>query len=91
MNATVKRNEIILQPSRCMGCKSCEMACSMAHTGTIAPSASKIVVDADHTSGCITIRFHSDCAHCAKPLCQAFCTTGDIRIVAKEMESLSVT
>lgn len=91
MIATVKRNEIILQPSRCTGCKSCEIACSMLHTGSITPSVSKIAVETDHTSGYITIRFHSDCAYCAEPLCQAFCTTEAIRVVAKEIESLSVT
>jgi anaerobic carbon-monoxide dehydrogenase iron sulfur subunit len=33
---------IRIEPSKCVGCKSCELACSFSHSSEFAPSRSRI-------------------------------------------------
>jgi ferredoxin len=38
---------ILIVPSNCRGCRSCQLACSFAHHGVFNPSKSAIVLDRD--------------------------------------------
>jgi Fe-S-cluster-containing hydrogenase component 2 len=67
---------LMVQPSLCTGCRSCEMACSLGHDGKCSPALSRVRV----------IRFDSEgrnvptvCAQCTRPECLSACTEGAIR------------
>ncbi len=64
---------LVLDLSKCSGCRSCEMACSTAREGAASPSLSRIKVT----------RFDSEdfycpvvCQQCEKPYCALVCPTG---------------
>lgn len=72
---------IRIEPLKCIGCKTCEMACSFKHTGEFAPSRARIVneVFVDEAKF-ITVT----CMQCDEPWCEKACPKGAI---SKEMPS----
>ncbi len=66
---------LIVEPSKCNGCRSCEVACSIAKEGESNPHKSRIRV----------IRFPHDCffnplvcLQCDSPFCVACCPTSAV-------------
>jgi len=72
---------IRIEPSKCVGCKSCELACSFKHRGMFAPSRSRIVneVFVDEAKF-ITVT----CMQCDEPWCLKACPKG---VIAKDAVS----
>jgi carbon-monoxide dehydrogenase iron sulfur subunit len=61
---------LIIEYEKCVGCRTCEMACSAKHTATINPHQSRIsVVKWDMDGEGIPIA----CSHCESAPCQAIC------------------
>ncbi len=75
---------VFLDPSKCIGCKHCEIACAVEHSKekellkAIAEKPApknRILVEASPES----IPFPAKCNHCETPLCVRFCPTGAMR------------
>ena len=69
---------MLLDPTRCKGCKLCEAACSLHHTGHKAfdPSMISTHIHRDSVSGKITISLDSTCDWCKGEeamLCIKYC------------------
>ncbi len=64
---------ISIDPDRCTGCRVCEIACSLEHTGECNPNRSRIKVMKDEAEG---IDLPVVCMHCADPPCVEVCPTG---------------
>lgn len=72
--------EVLLRPERCVGCKSCELACAVAH------SSSQTLLGAINESPLPVKRIYAgiwegrkyalNCRHCEYPLCMQVCPTG---------------
>ncbi|TSK05164.1 MAG: 4Fe-4S dicluster domain-containing protein [Geobacter sp.] len=76
---------IRIEPSKCIGCKSCEMACSFRHRGEFAPSKSRIINEVFmEEAQFITVT----CMQCDEPWCMKACPKGAIE---KDMASGIVT
>ncbi len=61
---------IRVEPSRCVGCKSCELACSFKHRGAFAPSRSRIINEVFlEEAKFITVT----CMQCDDPWCLKSC------------------
>ena len=65
---------ITVSPNRCTGCRMCELACSMRHTGEFNPARSRICVIAYDESFCLPVM----CFQCENPYCAEICPTGAI-------------
>ena len=61
---------IVFNPSKCIGCSTCEMVCSSRNTGMIAPGSASINVLHDQNKG---KNFAILCLHCREPLCMQAC------------------
>lgn len=70
-------NMLMVEPSLCTGCRSCEMACSLSHEGKCSPTLSRVRVIKFEAQG---KNYPTVCAHCAKPSCLSACTQGAIKI-----------
>ena len=90
MGEKVKTNCFTIVPSKCTGCRTCELACSYAQNNALNPHKSRIKVSTNTESGEININISSSCANCRKLYCQSFCTAGAIEVKCIETESLSV-
>ena len=67
---------ILVDTKKCQGCKSCMLACSMVHDGSISLSTSRIQVFSD-PYGCYPDDIEiSQCRQCVSPACMAACPTG---------------
>lgn len=71
---------LVFNVSKCTGCKTCEMACSLAQTGVCNPASSRRR----------TIHFDEDildvpmqCQQCDDPACMNICPTGAIFLEAE--------
>lgn len=64
---------LMIDYHKCVGCKNCEMVCSLVHEGTCAPSLSRIRVSKDERAGW---NVPISCAMCEKPLCVTVCPVG---------------
>jgi len=69
-----KMKIITVSPERCTGCRMCELACSIKHTGEFNPSRSRICVTAYDESYCIPMM----CFQCEHPYCAEVCPAGAI-------------
>lgn len=72
---------MILDPTRCRGCRLCEAACSLHHTGHKAfdPSVITTHIHRDNDSGKITMSLDSTCDLCKGEktlLCVKYCAYG---------------
>lgn len=67
---------LLINPSLCYGCKTCQLACSYHHTGTFSPSKSSINICRDPMEGTIKWRVDNTCDGCLneeEPLCLKYC------------------
>jgi Fe-S-cluster-containing dehydrogenase component len=64
---------LMIDYHKCVGCKNCEMICSLVHEGICAPSLSRIRVAKDERAGW---NVPVTCAMCEKPLCVLVCPVG---------------
>ena len=72
---------ILLNPSKCQGCRTCETVCSFHHTGhkEFNPSLSSTKVSRDNDTAEITMSIDSTCDQCEGediPLCVKYCAYG---------------
>lgn len=66
---------IRIEPSKCVGCKACELACSFSNFDQFAPSKARIVNEVFLEEGkFITVT----CMQCDDPWCQKACPKGAI-------------
>lgn len=80
--------EVLIRPERCMGCKSCEIACATAHSSTknllaaiSEPEPPRKRVFALEIDG---NKIALQCRHCEDPLCVKVCPT---QALVKDKES----
>jgi carbon-monoxide dehydrogenase iron sulfur subunit len=74
--------EVLIKPERCVGCKSCELACAVAHSRsrtlagalTEKPAPRKRIYASQWESR----KFPLNCRHCEEPLCVRVCPTGSM-------------
>ncbi len=81
---------IRVEASKCIGCKTCELACSFKHTGTFAPALSRIHNEVFLEEGAfVTVT----CQQCDDPWCMKACPsnaiikradTGVVEIIAEK-------
>lgn len=66
---------LVVYPGRCVGCRTCEVACSFAHASDGKPGLSRIRI---HPAG--DERFvQVTCLQCVNAACAASCPTGALR------------
>lgn len=63
---------LVIDYTRCTGCRACELACSVFHTGASNPSRSRIRVIKWEEIG---LYLPLTCNHCEKPFCVEVCPT----------------
>ncbi|BAF58790.1 MAG: 4Fe-4S dicluster domain-containing protein [Pelotomaculum sp.] len=68
---------LLVDPAKCTGCRTCEMACSLRHEAKCSPLLSRTRVIKFEAKG---LNFPTVCAHCSKPHCMTACTQGAIRV-----------
>ncbi|MGV9169581.1 MAG: 4Fe-4S dicluster domain-containing protein [Promethearchaeia archaeon] len=73
-SSTLKK-ALAVDNSRCTGCRNCELACSVEHTGTFNPRRSRIQILKKEKSN---ITMPVVCLQCEDPLCEEACPTGAI-------------
>ena len=66
---------IVVDSSLCVGCRTCEVVCSLFKAGTCSPELSRIQVKADFLE---IVFAPNPCLQCAEPLCMDACPTGAI-------------
>lgn len=64
---------IQVDASACSGCRSCELACSLGHTGEYSPAESRIQVEKDEPRG---LDEPQVCRQCGVALCVEVCPHG---------------
>lgn len=57
-------------PNLCIGCRECELMCSLKHQGTFNPAAARIRVEYDAETNCYSPVV---CRHCDEPACVEAC------------------
>lgn len=63
-------NMLIVDHSKCSGCRTCEMACSLHKENKCSPRLSRNRVIRYDSKG---INVPTTCAHCSKPYCMLVC------------------
>ncbi len=76
---------LIIDYSKCVGCKTCEMVCSLSHEGICSSSLSRIRVAKDERAGWFV---PVSCSMCEKAMCVAVCPAG---AMVRNLESGVVT
>ncbi|MGC8849239.1 MAG: 4Fe-4S dicluster domain-containing protein, partial [Candidatus Bathyarchaeia archaeon] len=71
----IDRGVLLFDPSRCTGCRSCEIACSFRYYNECSLSKSNIRHILDEERGFFEAVY---CQHCEDPLCLAACQVGAI-------------
>jgi Fe-S-cluster-containing hydrogenase component 2 len=61
---------LIINPDKCTGCRTCEMVCSLYHSGRFNPLESRITILTFEAEG---IHIPVVCQQCEDPICQAVC------------------
>ena len=64
---------LMVYPEKCIGCSSCELACSIAHEGEFRPAVSRVGVFRFDEAGS---NIPMTCFQCEEPACMAVCKTG---------------
>jgi Fe-S-cluster-containing dehydrogenase component len=67
---------LLHQPTLCYGCRTCELVCSLHHTGAFQPERSSVHVTRQPRSGTVRWRVDRTCDHCrdeSQPLCVKYC------------------
>ncbi|MFC1932813.1 4Fe-4S dicluster domain-containing protein [Chloroflexota bacterium] len=68
---------LVIDHEKCTGCRMCELACSVFHTGASNPSRSRIRVIKWENIG---LYLPLTCQNCEKPFCTEVCPTKACRI-----------
>ena len=77
-----KQKTVIVRVERCLGCRSCELACGVAHSLT--KNLSKAIENNEHPGYRISIESYGSrsvpvhCSHCEEAACLLACPTGAI-------------
>jgi len=71
---------ILVDPKKCQGCKSCMMACSIAHEGVVNLSLSRIQVIQNSFEKWPDDQKIEQCRQCANPRCVKVCPEGALSI-----------
>ena len=64
---------LTIDPTRCTGCRVCEIACSLEHTDECNPTRARIKIMKNDEEG---IDLPVVCMHCTNPPCVEVCPTG---------------
>jgi Fe-S-cluster-containing hydrogenase component 2 len=67
--------KIVVNDSKCTGCRLCELICSALKVGEFKPTSSRIKVVSDSRTGISTPKV---CLQCEEPWCQAVCANSAI-------------
>jgi carbon-monoxide dehydrogenase iron sulfur subunit len=70
-----------IDDEKCSGCRTCEIACSLHHSGTFAPALSSIAITRFNTTGRSVATVSTTCDGCTgepQTLCTQFCQYGAI-------------
>ncbi|MFC1862156.1 hypothetical protein ACFLX6_02590 [Chloroflexota bacterium] len=75
--------QIVADPSRCSGCRSCQLWCSLRHEGAFVPAKALVIVrrlvGQDHE---FDISFSAECDSCG--ICARYCFYGALKSERKE-------
>ncbi len=72
--------QVLIDPDKCLGCRSCELACAVAHSSSknlfdavaeVVSPRSRIAVERSGETN-----FPIQCRHCSEPQCIKACMTG---------------
>jgi len=75
----VADGHIIVDRTRCSGCKTCELVCALAHGNEVSPCRARIHV----TYNIWDLNEHLICQQCPDPVCLRVCATDSIYIDEK--------
>jgi len=81
--------QILVRTDKCLGCKSCELACSVAHSrsedlyGAFLSGEKPIKRLSVESDAGKTINLPIQCRHCREPRCAGACMTGAIGVDEK--------
>ena len=67
---------IYVDPSKCTGCRTCELVCSIKNEGMANPALSRIQVIAYKNQG---VRVPMTCQQCEDSICSSVCPVGALR------------
>jgi anaerobic carbon-monoxide dehydrogenase iron sulfur subunit len=72
---------LLVDPSRCTGCRTCEMACSLYHEGKCSPVLSRMRIIKYEALGKSYPSVCCQCSkpQCSKPQCSSVCPSGAIK------------
>ena len=62
--------KLSIVPNLCIGCRECELMCSLTHDGVFSPAMARIRVEYDAKSNSYTPLI---CRHCEEPACLEAC------------------
>ncbi|MGC8816843.1 MAG: 4Fe-4S dicluster domain-containing protein [Candidatus Hadarchaeum sp.] len=65
-----------IHPEKCVGCRTCELACSFRKTGAFAPELSRVQVVVSNPR---TIMYPVACIQCAEQACVKACPVSALR------------
>ena len=66
---------LLVYPEKCLGCRTCEMFCSLSHTDTCNPARSRVnIIKMDLDVRCVPMV----CQQCVDPACENSCPVGAI-------------
>ncbi len=69
-------SRLVVRPNLCIGCRTCELACSFTHSADGKPGRSRIfMLDGGHEKLWVTVT----CLQCDDPACVKSCLVGALR------------
>lgn len=75
--------EIVVELDKCLGCKSCELACAVEHSKTknliMAFKETTMPTSRVKVEACSGFNFPLQCRHCQEPICVMACMTGALK------------
>lgn len=73
-------NRILVQTdvSKCTGCRSCQLICSITHAEIFNPAMARVRISTKEPQ----ITFEPECTHCG--LCARYCLYGALTVVREE-------
>lgn len=74
---------ILVDPDKCVGCRTCEVACSLKHLGVVDPSRSRIKSLRYEKMGEYAFNIPVVCQQCETPMCMEVCP---VKAISKDKE-----